>query len=304
MSFHQNIDPRNDRQDERDTMAQCPPLSPSQNLTTKDNSDRKLYPVERNSGVSSVPGSLGTGNGRRKSGKKRRRRQQGFQSRDYGTLPQEQRSSSRYWNELENGPESGFDDQYTILINPEDPWSTPWLDSISSFFKSLATQPRSWWRGELHAHPPNTVDQGSKSISDNTQDVNPVHRLSDDDDTSTIRPATDTSKSDLTKHDNWNSSWEARLHYTCVGSIVASYIFLAIASVQLATRRHNANRDPSVSATVLLALAFAFIVFSVGCLVARKQNPGWVYRLFVNCAALFGVVIGLPMLMVVSSPLR
>ena len=210
------------------------------------------------------------------------------------------RAHQRYWNEFDDGEEGPADEAYTIFIDPNASSSFPGATAVSKLV-TAASEKVSKWLGRASPNKKKDGYEGQPLIDDYftqrpTAEDATLDSNTDSDNSSTknIRPRRRYSTFPSSRHHvlpGAPTSRESLLLRCCIGSFIASLIFLAIASVLTITtrRRYVVTADIGTLVGVISSLVFAAV--GVGMMVGRKDNVGWVHRSTV-LLAFVGVCFG------------
>jgi hypothetical protein len=206
----------------------------------------------------------------------------------------------KYWNEYDNGSESGDHDDYAIYINPEDEANFPGLDYINSIFSPQIGKVKAWFRRHRSAErrPLLYSDEGYSSTGG---------RDSDDEVSSTDGLPT---RGYATFHAFPSVNEQKAIRYRekalflgTVGCFLASYALLFITSFLILTGRHRLRIEVDAGVTVGVVVSLFCAGSALGMMFYRHDPLSLLHRAIVWLAFVAACLAnGMLLVLVVGNP--
>ncbi|KAK8139571.1 hypothetical protein PG984_000694 [Apiospora sp. TS-2023a] len=212
---------------------------------------------------------------------------------------------TRYWNEYDNGSEMG-DEEYTLLINPDDSGSFPGFGSVKGMFNGSARKIRGWLghpdkddehQSLLHANQHSPTDYFSIRNSAHNTD----NEATEDEDSSSIEYpirgyAAHYAALPSIEDQRVTRFREKVMHRCAVLSFLISVVLLIVASVLVATGRHKLQVEVDVGVTLAVVVSLFASCTGLGAMLYRQDSLGLIYQLvvwftFVGICVLNGMLL-------------
>jgi hypothetical protein len=211
----------------------------------------------------------------------------------------------KYWNEYDNGSESGDHDEYAIYINPDEDASFPGLDYINSIFTPKIGQVKAWFRRNHDAerqpllYSDDCVDGYTSSVGG---------RVDSEDETSSIDGLP--TRGYATFHAFPSVSEQQAIRYRekalfvgTLGCFFTSYTLLLITSFLILTGKHKLRIEVDAGVTVGVMVSLFCAGSALGMMFYRHDTLGYVHRAVVWLAFITACLLnGVLLVLVVGNP--
>jgi hypothetical protein len=195
----------------------------------------------------------------------------------------------KYWNEYDDGSESGGpDDDYAIYINPGDGSGFPGLGYIQAVIGMPFEKAKQWFRTSNKENPERRpllddnggIAQGYTSTQTNTDSDEEGYASSEEIPTQGyvgLYAFPSIAEQKVIRYR------ERVLFLGTIGCFVASFVLLGIASLLISTGRHKLRVEVDVGVTVGVMLSLFCACSALGMTLYRKDPLSVVHRLAVWC---------------------
>lgn len=205
---------------------------------------------------------------------------------DFGVLPPPKLNDRvKYWNEYDDGSECGNpDDGYAIYINPDESMNFPGVDYIQGILRKPLDKARCWFKSTRPTEREPLIDpnQPTRNYATNyfSSDSDEEGGYASSDGFPTAGYAAhfalpSVNQQQATRYRERVFFWGA------IGSLVASYLLLAIAGILISTGRHKLRIEVDAGVTVGVVASLCSACSALVMTMSRQDPLPLSYRLTV-----------------------